>query len=246
MSTVVENMVGLTAPRSLAILFTCLEEIREVRVARLSPLPPLQQRFDLTSSEVAVVERALEIRTSTGLSFWDAVLLQLPGMPDALRLLDAAMVHVSLRGHERTLSRSEVNSGALERACAEFTSPTGASLTLLSEVVCYDGSIRHLPMVDFHALKSPANQRVVEAAAERLFPDGCILMDSGESYHAYGTQTVSAEDFRRFLGTAMLLVPIIDRAYIAHQLIEGRCALRLTPGGGKSKTPTVVAVLPKK
>jgi hypothetical protein len=29
-------------------------------------------------------------------------------------------------------------------------------------------------------------------------------------------------------------------------LIEGRCALRLTPGGGKSQTPTVVAVLPRR
>lgn len=52
-------------------------------------------------------------------------------------------------------------------------------------------------------------------------------------------------EFEKFLGTALLLAPIVDRAYIAHQLIEGRCALRLTPGGGKSQVPTVVAVLLK-
>jgi hypothetical protein len=246
MSVVVEDLVGLTAPRSLAILFSSLQEVREVRLARCSPLPPLQTRLNLTASERVVFDKALEIRAGTGLSFWDAVLLQLPSTPDAVRLLDAAMMHVSLRGHERTLSWSEVSTGGLERACAEFSSEVGASMTLLSEVVHRDGSLRHLPMLDFHAIKSPANQRIVEAVAERLFPEGSILMDSGESYHAYGTRILSEEHFRRFLGTAMLFVPIVDRAYVAHQLIEGRCALRLTPGGGKSQVPRVVAVLPRR
>ncbi len=167
-------------------------------------------------------------------------------MPDSSRLLDAAMMHVSLRGHERALSMTAVNAGALEHMCSEFRAEGESNLTLLSELTRCDGSTGHLPMIDFHAFKSPANQRLVEAVAEKLFPDGSILMDSGESYHAYGTRVLSPEDFRRFLGTAMLFVPIIDRAYVAHQLIEGRCALRLTTGGGKSQVPVVVAVLPKR
>jgi len=55
---------------------------------------------------------------------------------------------------------------------------------------------------------------------------------------------IAKEDFQVFIGAAMLFVPIVDRAYLAHQLLEGRCALRLTPGGGKSQVPTAVAVLP--
>jgi hypothetical protein len=60
-----------------------------------------------------------------------------------------------------------------------------------SELICRDGSIAHLPMLDFHVFKSPANQYIVEAVARRLFPDGSILLDSGESYHAYGTRLVT-------------------------------------------------------
>jgi hypothetical protein len=246
MGIVVENFVGLSAPRFLGALFSSLQNVREIRLAKCSPLPLLQARFNLTGPERTVYERALELRRRTGLSFWDAVLLELPFVPDAVRLLDAALMHVSLHGDERTLSWSEISSGGLERACSEFSQEGDASLTLLSEVVCHDGSLGHLPMLDFHAFKSPANQLLVEAAATRLFPDGSILLDSGESYHAYGTRIISREDFRRFLGNAMLLTPIVDRPYVAHQLIEGRCALRLTQGGGKSQVPIVVAVLPER
>jgi len=131
----------------------------------------------------------------------------------------------------------------LESMCAQFSENDDANLTVLSEVLCRDGLVRHLPMVDFHALKSPENRRIVEAVSERLLPGRVILMDSGESYHAYGTQLLSEESLRQFLGRALLFVPVIDRAYVAHQLIEGRCALRLTSGGGKSQVPEVVAVL---
>jgi hypothetical protein len=244
MDIVAENLVGLGAPRFLGVLFSSLQRVREIRLTKCSPLPILQARFNLTAREQVVYAKALDLRRRTGISFWDAVLLELAFVPDAIRLLDAAMMHVPLHGDEKILSWSEISSGGLERACVEFSPEDGASLTFLSEVVCTDGSLGHLPMMDFHASKSPANQRLVEAAATRLFPDGSILLDSGESYHAYGRRIISQEAFRRFLGNAILLAPIVDRPYVAHQLIEGRCALRLTQGGGKSQVPVVVAVLP--
>lgn len=224
--------------------FSSLPEVREIRVAECSPLPPIQIRLKLTAPERRIFERALELRRRTGLSFWDAALLELPSVPDAFRLLDVAMMHVSMRERERSLRWSEICEGALERVSSKFTANAVANLTILSEVLCRDGSLGHLPMLDFHAFKSPENLRIVEEVAQRLFPEGSILMDSGESYHAYGTKLLSPEEFRRFLGKALLFVPIVDRAYVAHQLIEGRCALRLTAGGGKSQVPTVVAVLP--
>lgn len=240
-----ETLVGLTAPRAVEVLLASLPDVREVHLAECRPLPPLQSRFDLTASERIVFERALDHRRRTGLPFWDAALLELSAIPDAVRLIDAALMHVSLRGNQFTMSWVEAISGGIERTCAEFPTNIGASLTLLSEVVCRDGSLRHLPMVDFHSCSSARNQQIVEAVSERLFPQGAILLDSGESYHAYGSQLVSQGEFRQFLGRALLCVPIVDRAYLAHQLIEGRCALRLTPGGGKSHVPTVVAVVPE-
>jgi hypothetical protein len=240
------NLLGASAPRALALLLSSLTGVETVYLAECSAVPPLQTRRQLSPAERNVFERALEHRRATGLAFWDAALLELSATPEAIPLLDDVTVHVSFRGKERTLSWASAVADGLEQACAEFPATTGASLTLLSEMLCSDGSKRHLPMIDFHAASSNPNQRVVRAVAERLFPEGALLLESGESYHAYGTRLVSETELRRFLGRALLFAPIVDRAYIAHQVIEGRCALRLTAGGGKSRVPTVVAIVPGK
>lgn len=237
------NLIGLTAPRAIAALLSSFGGIEEIYLAECRPLPLLQNRFDFTSSERLVFDRAVEHRSRSGISFWDAALLELSNEPAAMRLLDAALTHVTFRGRERTLSWASAVTGGLERACDGFDPTSTASLNLLSEMRCSDGSSLHLPMLDFHALSAVPKQRfVVEAVVKRLFPEGAILLESGESYHAYGTQLLSEADFRQFLGRALLCAPIVDRVYLAHQLIEGRCALRLTAGGGKCSIPRVVAV----
>lgn len=240
MGVAIEDLVGLSAGQSLALLLASMPDVKEIKLAELHPSATIQNRLSLSDSERVVFDRAIEVRQNTGLPFWDSLLLVLPEFPDALRFLDTALTHVSLRGHEFSLSIAEVSRGGIERACAKYVSPAGPSLTLLSQVVRTDGSPGHLPMLDFHARKSTSNQRIVEAVAQRLFPHGSILIDSGESYHAYGKQLIPPEDFGRFIGTALLFAPITDRAYLAHQLIEGQCALRLTAGGGKSQVPRVV------
>ena len=185
---VVENLVGLTAARCLSVLISRLRNIDTIRLATCAPLPLLQERFEMTEVERAICENANDLRRSLGLSFWSAALLQLSDKPDASRLLDAAMTHVSLHGKERSLSWSEAVGGGIERACADFQVGAAASLTMLSEVVLRDGSLGHIPMLDFHSPKSVGNQWIVEAAAKKLLPEGAIIVESGESYHAYGSR----------------------------------------------------------
>jgi hypothetical protein len=236
------NVIGFDAPRALAVLLSSFKDVKEVYLAELFPFPPLQARRELKPAEQIVFERALKHRQSIGLPFWDAVLLELAAMPDAMGLLDEVMVHVTFKGKERSLPWTSAIADGLERACAEFSATGEASLTFLSEMLCHDGSRRHLPMIDFHAFSSAPNERVVAAVAEKLFPEGAVLLESGKSYHAYGTRLLSETEFHSFLGRALLFAPIVDRTYTAHQVIEGRCALRLTGGGGKSRVPKVISI----
>jgi hypothetical protein len=238
------NVLGLDAPRALVVLLSSFKDVEEVYLAELRPLPPLQARRDLKPAERVVFERALKCRQNTGLSFWDAVLLELSAVPDAIGLLDEVMMHVSFRGSELSLQWGSAIAGGLERVCAEFSTAGEASLIFLSEMRCRDGSRRHVPMVDFHAACSAPNQRVVTAVAERLFPEGAVLLESGVLYHAYGSRLLSETEFPSFLVRALLFAPIVDRTYTAHQVIEGRCALRLTAGGGKSRVPKVISIVP--
>lgn len=237
------NLIGLEAPRALSLLLSSFKDVEEIYLAELRPLPALQTRRNLKQSERIAVERALRCRQTTGLSFWDAVLLELSSVPEALGLLDEAMLHVTFRGCERSLAWAPAVAGGLEQACAEFSTAGEASLVFLSQMRCRDGSSRHLPMVDFHSASSAVNQQVVKGVVERLFPEGCFLLESGESYHAYGSRLLSETEFRIFLGRALLFAPIVDRTYLAHQVIEGRCALRLTAGGGKARVPRVISMV---
>jgi hypothetical protein len=45
-----------------------------------------------------------------------------------------------------------------------------------------------------------------------------------------------------FLARALMYSPIIDRAYIAHQLLEKRCSLRISGKENKSSLPKVIAI----
>jgi hypothetical protein len=42
------------------------------------------------------------------------------------------------------------------------------------------------------------------------------------------------------LARALLLAPIIDRAWVAHQLIERACGLRISPGKTYAQPPIVI------
>jgi hypothetical protein len=116
-------------------------------------------------------------------------------------------------------------------------------LELTSEVICDSGATEHIPLLDFHCPISSSNRNLVAEVAKRLLPGGAIILESGDSYHVYGRKTVSSAALTCLLAKSLLFSPIVDRAYIAHQLIEGRCALRISAGGQKRLVPTVVAVI---
>ncbi len=72
---------------------------------------------------------------------------------------------------------------------------------------------------------------------------GGFLLQSGESYHFYGKGLLDDRALVRFLGQALLLAPVIDRAWIAHQLIEGASALRISKKPSGSGEPVVVRAI---
>ncbi len=56
---------------------------------------------------------------------------------------------------------------------------------------------------------------------------GFVLL-SAKSYHFYGGELMEEVDLCRFLGKAFLFTPIVDRAWIAHQLMASACAPRVS------------------
>lgn len=68
-------------------------------------------------------------------------------------------------------------------------------------------------------------------------------MESGRSYHYYGCELLSEEEWIVFLGKSLLMSGYTDDRYIGHQLVDGHCVLRLSSRKSKANVPMVVSAL---
>jgi hypothetical protein len=96
----------------------------------------------------------------------------------------------------------------------------------------------HLPLLDLGVKPGPDGQTASIDALHALGLRG-LLFESGRSYHFYGADPVSPPDLVAILGRAQLLSPIIDSRWVSHQLIDGRCGLRISTDSEKTPAPPV-------
>lgn len=206
--------------------------------------PLLQGRVDdLSKDEKAIIEKALSLRSSSSLPFWEALMLSCFGEHgDCARFLREATFHQSHRESLQRVSREEVLAGRLIQLAESQPASTYLSFSSLVEVDKSD--YKHLPLLDFHCPESDENDRLVAEACKLLFRSSVFVLSSGESYHAVGSNIVDEAEFRMFLGRALLLAPIVDARYVAHQLMEGACALRLSCSAEKPKKPNLKFQVP--
>ena len=112
------------------------------------------------------------------------------------------------------------------------------ALKAISKVKTIDG-ILHIPLL---GLDIPVDENGVEKIKEVALGLGiehAAVLDSGRSYHFWGLELLSEEEWRKFMYRALLL-DRIDRRWVGHRLIDGQANLRISE---KSKCiPTVVHV----
>jgi hypothetical protein len=207
------------------------------------PTPPfLQERVPSDCLDPSAVEEALQLKRHYGMSFWDAYFVAARQQTAHLdEVFLAALMHDTSGSRLRPVDRKSLPS--LRRL--EDDLKPGRMLAVSSLVELRSREIRHIPMLDLHYAASAANLRVSISAVNALRPRSRgLLLQSGKSYHYYGFELLTGDELMKFLASAILLGPIIDRRWIAHQLIEGACALRIGSGHGYQNLPFVVAELP--
>ena len=198
--------------------------------------PLLQERLVLTPDENAIIGKATELRASSRMPFWEALLLSCFGeRRDCTRLLEEALFHQSTRDSLIRISRDEVLDGRLSELSNE--QPSGSHLSFSSRIEVDGSEVRNLPLLDFHCPESAENDRLVSDVCRLLFRRKALVLSSGESYHVLGLATLSEDEFREFLTRSLLFAPIVDARYVAHQLLEGACALRLSHSTEKPCRP---------
>ncbi|HRD62959.1 hypothetical protein [uncultured Nocardioides sp.] len=150
-------------------------------------------------------------------------------------LLDAALRHNSDEAIRMRLAREEfidrLSSGEYENL------PPRDLVSFYSSVqVAGEPQSMHLPLLDLGVKTGPDGEASAIAALHALELRGLLFM-SGRSYHFYGSDPVTAPELTAILGRAQLLSPIIDSRWVSHQLIDGRCGLRISTDSEKTPDP---------
>jgi len=179
--------------------------------------------------------RARKINAAEKLPFWDVALSTL------LRTnADIRPIANEVRRHNKVkelalIHRDRLNKDLLEMVVQRHL-PRMTCVS--SRAVGSDGDVM-IPMIDFHCQRSSTNLRNVRAILKSIGVEGAII-DSGASYHFVGSHTVNEDRLKTILGQALLFAPYVDRSWIAHQLIQGECLLRISPSAKYGRSPLLV------
>ncbi len=256
-------LVGLEAADCLAALVRGMAHVRAVYVFQSTIKPPPTKRviengfyydfhpehpISLTADEEKIVAKAVKLRADSKMPFWDAVLITCGDQENVPHgLLDAALYHRgagaagAAKGQGQFISREQLLAGAVKQMCQNKRDAMWVGMT--SEVTLDDGAAAQIPFLVFRCPISQHNRKLVAEVAKRLLPGGAVILEAAPTYHAYGRDTVPVKDFAPLMGKALLFGNIINHRYVAHRLIEGKCALRLSSAGKKKTVPLCVEVV---
>lgn len=182
----------------------------------------LQDRFTLDNDELTTMSRALHLRSQLHFPFWDCLIsTYIEGQPYSKRLLVDALHHNAFID---TIDILQQDFDQLEDI---FLALINRRLAISSEVTLESGTTMHIPMIDFHIPMTEPFSDILTDIVRLLGQEEGFFLASGESYHFYGLKLMTRDELLNFLARALRFTPIIDRAWISHQLEERRCALRI-------------------
>jgi hypothetical protein len=233
----------VTAVEVVSELLAMSPQITELTIFEPAGVPLAQDRLHGTAECTGIVEAGLKLRGITGLPFWDSVLLSSFDRGEAaIPILQQASFHNSPPLQSFSILRSQWSTDYIAGIAANIRSDS--ILVLSSRAKVDGGEHRHIPMLDFHCPPSAKNQELAVQVSKLMDPNGGYLLCSGRSYHFYGKSLISDRELTFYLARALLFAPIIDRAWVAHQLLEEACGLRITQKASGLDEPYVIHLEP--
>jgi len=235
--------IDKSAEAAYQALVRLLPQITSIFVTPYQFAPDYETRLKGSTRAKKILQRARYRRNKYGLPFWDAVILEaMTTGPIEDPVLDGALYHQSLREVLLEVSSGDVLGPGIVATVEKARIPY--PWAVLSKVLTNDGAEHHVSMLDFRCSISESNLVSLQRAAERLLDCPWVLIQSERSYHLLGASLLTDRELAKFFGKAILLGPLVDRNYIAHQLINGSAALRILNLAGKTGLKTRVTTFP--
>lgn len=182
----------------------------------------IQNRINLINPLDRVFSNALKMRDLYKMPFWDSFNVNLFEQ----EIVDFEFLK-EINFQNKPLKNIIYNREKFLNSAIDFQNYTGVSSLLNG-----NSSNLHIPLLDFHIPPSVANQQMCLKILMHLNLKG-YLLDSGKSYHFIGNELVDFESLQIILFNSLLFSPIIDKSWIAHQLIQKYCCLRVSQKYGR-------------
>lgn len=214
-------MFAMIQENSVNIIRTIIENeelIEQIQLVEFESYKLIQNRIEISAELKEVFDSALNLREKYKLPFWDGFNVSL--FNKKLTNFDFFQDILFQNNSNKiiTLNRDE----ALNIPDIDFK-----NYTALCSKIKVNNEDFHLPLLDFHIPVSSENTEICINVIKLLGLKG-YLLDSGKSYHLISSMFLKEDEFKNTLYKALLLTPIIDRAWISHQLIQGYSCLRIT------------------
>jgi len=204
----------------IRILINESAEIKFAKFVSFNSYDIIQNRVDFNGELKIVLEEALDLRSKYNLPFWDCFNLCLFNKKiKNFSFLRQLKFH-NEKADEILIEKEEVNSFLSDIDLEDY-------LTFNSKVILKNDQIKHFPLLDFHIPISIENEKISVQIIKELGLKG-YLLESGKSYHFYGNELITEDELINILSYSLLFAPIIDRAWLSHQLIERSCCLRIS------------------
>lgn len=201
-----------------------------LRSVRLDALfrPPSFRGGEVSEEAQRITGAARDEHRARGFGFWEYALA---GAVDATPAARRGLLRAALRHNSDNTIQFELPLDAFIRALKQddFNGlPARQVVSLTSIADRWDGREPwHLPMLDLGTPEGDAGLAASVDALTELGARGAIFA-SGRSYHFVGDQLLSPREMLGFLARAQLLSPVVDSRWVTHQLIDGRCGLRIS------------------
>jgi hypothetical protein len=187
--------------------------------------PGLEDRIHFTKLERTHYNVALKLREKHHVPFWDALMLSFYNKKKYSERIFENILNSHAKRIKRYISREEL----LNTSIINDLKNSNENYALNSKVETISGKKNtHLLLLDFHIPENVNNQLIVENICKLLKLKTGYLLKSGKSYHFIGNNIISTYKLISFISKCLFFTPIIDKSWIAHQLIDKSCSLRFT------------------
>lgn len=100
------------------------------------------------------------------------------------------------------------------------------AMKIVSRVKTHDG-IYHIPLLDLDIPVDETGGVSVLEVFSNLGVRSGVVIDSGKSYHGWGLELLTDDEWRKFMARALLL-DRIDRRWVGHRLLDGQANIRVS------------------